>query len=129
MSIAAVQTRYLPRSQTDPGRQEKGQPVPRRATGQEHRDDLLVARPVHLALGFLKPMPRVQPQTHPAAHRSLCAGDWVWMQRVGGPAWRANGARDRMPRRPVSEPGAYDNTDTGLPGVVHCAERTMERGD
>lgn len=64
------------------------------------------------------------PETALAGENAPRAGHAVTVRRGvrGGPARRANGARDRMPCRPVSEPGAYDNTDVGSPGECSAPE-------
>jgi hypothetical protein len=72
--ITATKASDLPWAQSDPGQQEHDQPVARRAACEEHRNDLLIAGPVDLGLGLLKPMVGSQAVAHGTALTAGCQG-------------------------------------------------------
>lgn len=69
--IGPAKPRCLTRPEPDTGQQKQRQPVPGRPAGQEHRDDLLIARPVDTGLRNARirtPTPRVDRNDPPQSH-------------------------------------------------------------
>lgn len=71
MHVRAAQPAQLAAAQPGTGHQQHRQPIPRRATGPQQRDDLPVTGPVHRRLRLGQPMPGAQP---PGQTALLAAG-------------------------------------------------------
>ena len=63
--VAAAQPAHLAAAQPGPGHQQHDQPVPRRPTGPQQRDDVAITGPLDRGLGLVQPVPGPHPPRHP----------------------------------------------------------------